>query len=306
MHDDILPLQRSLRRRLFEGPDAIRWRPGRDLAAHLLLYLDDAEACWRIAAEWLREHLDADRVDGGFGGFIGQRGVIENYVVSAEVRRGSLPMPRLQGLSFNGASPCMRSVWRETGVFTLPDVSQTIRFTDDERLTLLALGTAAKLALPIRDHGTPIGLMCADWHREVPHWSGDSCHHLGELTRQALGPLLAAAAQWHSGHPPQPADPPGCEAGWNRAPALQDSLLIRLPPPIHADEGAQFSRLTPAERKVAQLVAVGLSYKEVARQLNRSLSTVDHQLRSIREKLGVRSTARLVHMLTEQLAPPAE
>ena len=51
--------------------------------------------------------------------------------------------------------------------------------------------------------------------------------------------------------------------------------------------------LTPAERGVAKLVAEGLSYKEVARKLGRSFSTVDHQLRSIRAKLGARSTARL-------------
>lgn len=42
-------------------------------------------------------------------------------------------------------------------------------------------------------------------------------------------------------------------------------------------------------------MAGGLSYKEVARRLGRSLSTVDHQLRSIRHKLGLPSTARLVH-----------
>jgi DNA-binding CsgD family transcriptional regulator len=52
--------------------------------------------------------------------------------------------------------------------------------------------------------------------------------------------------------------------------------------------------------KVARLVAMGLSYKEVARQLQRSLSTVDHQLRSIRDKLGVRSTSRLVRLLNVQ------
>ena len=59
--DDILSVQRRLRRRLFEGETAIRWRPGRELAAQLLLYLDDAQACWRITADWLRETLDADR-----------------------------------------------------------------------------------------------------------------------------------------------------------------------------------------------------------------------------------------------------
>lgn len=58
--------------------------------------------------------------------------------------------------------------------------------------------------------------------------------------------------------------------------------------------------LTPAELKVASLVAKGLSCNEIARRLDRSLSTVDHQSRSIRDKLGARSTARLVHLLTER------
>ena len=60
------------------------------------------------------------------------------------------------------------------------------------------------------------------------------------------------------------------------------------------------AELTPAERKVADLVATGMSYKEIARHLNRSFSTVDHQLRSVRTKLGVRSTSRLVRLLSDQ------
>ena len=63
-----------------------------------------------------------------------------------------------------------------------------------------------------------------------------------------------------------------------------------------------FAALTPADWRVARLIAIGLSYKEVARQLDRSLSTVDHHLRSIRDKLGPRSTARLVHLLNESAA----
>jgi len=61
--DEILALQRALRRRFFEGPQAVRWRPGRELVAQLLLYLDSPERCWALVAKWLRETLDADRVD---------------------------------------------------------------------------------------------------------------------------------------------------------------------------------------------------------------------------------------------------
>jgi DNA-binding CsgD family transcriptional regulator len=62
------------------------------------------------------------------------------------------------------------------------------------------------------------------------------------------------------------------------------------------------AKLTPAERRVAELVAAGLSYKEIARRLDRSVSTIDHQLRSVRFKLGARSNSRLVRLLADQLA----
>ncbi len=298
MSVDILYMQRSLRRRLLEGPQAIRWRPGRELVAHMLLYLDDAPACWRIATEWVREQLDADRVDGGFGGFVGAQGRVEDYVVVAEVQRASLALPSVQGLRFNAASPCLRKVWSAPALCALPAVSQDPGFTEDERLTLLALGTSAKLALPLRDGAQAVGLMCADWHRELPRWRDDPCQQVSELAQHALGPVLAAAASQQRGAQQQA----------NGALPVQwepPRLLLRAPARLSEAPPGVLSGLTSAELKVAQLVVNGLSYKEVARQLKRSLSTVDHQLRSIREKLGVRSTARLVHVLTEHL-PPAQ
>jgi len=75
-------------------------------------------------------------------------------------------------------------------------------------------------------------------------------------------------------------------------------LLLRAGAMNHPQEAGPLACLTAAELKVAQLVVNGLSYKEVARQLKRSLSTVDHQLRSIREKTGAASTAALIHLLS--------
>lgn len=55
--------------------------------------------------------------------------------------------------------------------------------------------------------------------------------------------------------------------------------------------------LTPAELKVAWLAASGMPYKVIADRLNKSFATVDHQLRSIRRKLQVRSHAELSAVL---------
>jgi DNA-binding CsgD family transcriptional regulator len=300
--DDILRIQRDLRRRLFEGPGAIRWRPGRELAAQLLLFLDDPQACWRITAEWLRDTLDADRVDGGFGGFVGANGRPRDYVVMAEAQRDSLRLPPVIGLRFSASNPGLRAVWCSGDVAPFGDVSQEITFTEDLRVALREIGTAAKLALPVRDGARPIGLICADWHREAPRWNADACLELGGFAQTALGPVLATAAQLavdrmeslrttHS-----IADEDRGMAVGDAQRELQDT---RGMPAGHSV--VAFADLTPAEWKVARLVAMGLSYKEVAREVDRSLSTVDHQLRSIRDKLGVRSTRRLVRLLNDHL-----
>jgi DNA-binding NarL/FixJ family response regulator len=54
------------------------------------------------------------------------------------------------------------------------------------------------------------------------------------------------------------------------------------------------ARLTPREREVMQLIAEGLSSKEVAARLDLGVSTVDTHRKRIMEKLALRNTADLV------------
>jgi DNA-binding CsgD family transcriptional regulator len=280
--EDILHVQRSLRARLFEGGSAIRWRPGRELAAQLLLYLDDPEACWRLTTEWLRETLDADRVDGGFGGFVGAGGAPRDYVVIAESQRPGLRLPAVMNRRFEAADPALRAVWGQRGLLAFDDVSQA-GMPAAMRGTLQSLGTAAKVALPVHDGERPIGILCADWHREAPRWNEAACLEASRFTHAALGALMGAAQRLGRRVAAVPVLPQATvdvpDSGWGQAPAA-------------------WHELTPAEQRVAKLVAFGLSYKEVARRLDRSPATIDHQLRSIRQKLGVASTSRLVRLLS--------
>jgi DNA-binding CsgD family transcriptional regulator len=58
--------------------------------------------------------------------------------------------------------------------------------------------------------------------------------------------------------------------------------------------------LTPAERRVADLAAFGLTNREVASDLNLSPHTVDYHLRQIYRKLGITSRVRLARAVVEQ------
>jgi hypothetical protein len=56
-----------LRDDLFGSTSRIRWRPARNLAAHMLLFVDDSKRCSAIAVEWIRDDLGCSRVDTGLG-----------------------------------------------------------------------------------------------------------------------------------------------------------------------------------------------------------------------------------------------
>jgi DNA-binding CsgD family transcriptional regulator len=81
----------------------------------------------------------------------------------------------------------------------------------------------------------------------------------------------------------------GCP-GWAQAAAAE---LDR----ISGRRAAPAGGLTPSEQRVAELVAAGLSNKQVAAQLYVSAATVDTHLRGVYAKLGIRSRTQLAQHL---------
>ncbi len=61
--------------------------------------------------------------------------------------------------------------------------------------------------------------------------------------------------------------------------------------------GYPLAALSPREREVAELYAEGLSYKEVARELSLSPTTVRNQIARCYQKLEIRDKAALIHRL---------
>ncbi|MGE0350904.1 alpha/beta fold hydrolase [Hydrogenophaga sp.] len=71
--------------------------------------------------------------------------------------------------------------------------------------------------------------------------------------------------------------------------------------PADATESAGSAALTPAEREVLRLVALGLDNLAIAQQLHKSEKTVRNQVSSIFDKLGVRTRAEaIVHVRDRQ------
>jgi DNA-binding CsgD family transcriptional regulator len=270
---ELIQIQSQLRHRLLEDPRTRVSGGARDLAAHLLLYLDDGLYCWNLTVAWLREVLDADRVDGGFSTQSDQA-----FIPLVESLNPARHVPSSVGIKIDARDSGVRCVWSSNVVVSFVDVESENRIQSALRRQLLAIGTRSRLAVALRDGDESVGLICADWMEADKANDFERREQLDEISRSVLGPVFAALRR----------------ASRISSPASG----IKQP---SDDVGPGLALLTPAERKVAQLAVEGLSYKEIARKLNRSTFTVDHQLRSIREKLGVCSTSKAIHILTEEL-----
>lgn len=273
--------QARLRDDLFGSAGRIRWRPARDLAAHMLLFVDDARRCSTIAVDWIRGGLDCSRVDTGLGASDS-----ETYLPGfAEARDPDAEVPTYAGTEVNNMARAMQLMWRTQTPIVFSDVASDGRF--DARLhdMLVNAGTTSKMAAPVSYRGRAIGLICANWvGRSIPNSS--SLHERFEsVVGDVLGPILLASHELTA-----------MRAAASRAePDTADNTVT--------GDARGIVQLTPAELKVAWLAASGMPYKLIADRLNKSFSTVDHQLRSIRQKLRVRTYAELAAVLAHSGRP---
>lgn len=264
-----------LRDELFGSAGRIRWRPARDLAAHMLLFVDDAKRCSDIAVDWIRGDLSCSRVDTGLGA-PSSATYVPGY---AESRDPNADVPTYAGTLVNNWAGAMQLMWNTEHPIVFSDVAEDSRF--DERLhdMLVSTGTTSKMAAPVSYRGRSIGLICANWVGQ-PMPNSSALHERYEsVVADVLGPILLASHEL---------------AAMRAAAGRGDSETSDRDP---VDLGGGLVLLTPAELKVAWLAASGMPYKLIADRLGKSFSTVDHQLRSIRHKLKVRTYAELAAVL---------
>jgi DNA-binding CsgD family transcriptional regulator len=63
------------------------------------------------------------------------------------------------------------------------------------------------------------------------------------------------------------------------------------------------SRLSDREREVAELLLLGMPYRDIGSQLFISAKTVEHHVARIRRRLGAESRSEMLSMLRAILAP---
>lgn len=287
--ESVLFTQRQLRRQLLDDKHRIQWAPARDLAAHLLIRLDDVGACWEFGTQWLLTEMAADRITAGP---CDSRRIY--YSPLFESLHPDKTVPSLKGTRFEIAEASMRRILtaRQAVAFTDLPIGSIARTDGAARH---APPIAVKLGMALRTGERATGMICAHWLDRRRLAAADHCVGLTSAVNEVFNPILQAAQQlaeeggpaaWH-----EPAlDVAGTTAAATAAAQVKAAGALK----------SALSALTPAELRLARLAATGMSYKEIARQLNRSFSTVDHHLRSIRQKFDVHSSARLITLLAAE------
>lgn len=263
--------QRHLRGTLLDRKVMAEYSAARDLASELLLYLDDSKACWMLAADRLRTILAVERVDGGFATPSDQR----YYPGQSESLSDAEEIPSLSGITVSNAENGMRLLWTSPKPIVFRSIREERAFGARLRSDLERAGVSTKMAFALHDERGPFALLCADRvkHGE-PDWKTWQYEFFEGASKLFLGPILGAA--------------------------------LTLREHIANAEPNALGTLSKAEWRVAELASLGLSYKEIARTINRSVYTVDHHLRSIRIKLHIDSHAKLTSFLGSHGCPSKE
>lgn len=92
-------------------------------------------------------------------------------------------------------------------------------------------------------------------------------------------------------------------AGEDIVPGTDATSAGEAAAPVRATRPSRAAQLSEREREVAELLLLGLPYRDIGAQLFISAKTVEHHVARIRRRLGAESRSEMLSMLRTMLAP---
>lgn len=256
--DANIPDLRTLRHRFLDERRHNTPGPLLDCVAHMLLYIDQPDALLEIGLSYLVRTLGVCRGDAGISA-----PYLTLYTPTAVYLDPRREAPTMLGISIPNKHPILQLIWHTTGPVRFEQVEQN-PVIGDLREAFISLRSRSMVARRLEHYDTTLGLICLDHTEESHVWQPDELALIDDFCQDFLAPILAYSLR----------------------------LSKRLPQVRNANA------LTSAELEAVRLATEGLTYSEIAARLNKSVRTVDNQLRHAREKLGARNQIDLVRLST--------
>jgi len=182
----------------------------------------------------------------------------KHYTPITEFRNQDSQAPSIIGLQLPNSHSAMQHVWQNSQPVTINSVSENENLLDLKSI-FLNVGCKSMLLQRLQWNNELIGIACVD-HTDKSHkWSNTEVNCMHIFCEKFLGPLAGLSNYWFN-------------------------------PKLHS----MFSKPSESELIAIRLAAKGLSYKEIANQLNKSTRTIENQFRNARNRLNAKNQIELV------------
>jgi DNA-binding CsgD family transcriptional regulator len=182
----------------------------------------------------------------------------QHYTPITEFRNQLTNPLSITGLLLPNQHKAMQKVWQTSSPIAINDVSsyESLKELKD---VFLNTGCKSMLLQKLVWDGEPIGIACIDHTVEQHIWNEYEINFMHTFCSTFLGPLAGISNYWFN-------------------------------PKLHS----MFSKPTESELIAIRLAAKGLTYKQIADQLNKSTRTIENQFRNARNRLNARNQIDLV------------
>lgn len=182
----------------------------------------------------------------------------QHYTPITEFRNPKTSPPSITGLLLPNQHTAMQYVWQTSLPIAINDVSSNDTLNELKDIFLSA-GCKSMLLQKLTWEDKPIGIACIDYTIQSHIWSDDEVNFMHTFCTIFLGPLAGISNYWFN-------------------------------PKLHS----MFAKPTESELIAIRLAAKGMTYKQIANQLNKSTRTIENQFRNARNRLSARNQTDLV------------
>lgn len=161
-------------------------------------------------------------------------------------------------VTYSNQAKVFKKAWMQPTAVTSVNIHDD-KIMSDSKDTFEAIHTESILFHRLSIGKKVVGLTCIDFTKDQHIWTPNEVTFISDFCRTFLGPLAGISQYWHGSKKEQ---------------------LVKRP--------------STAELNAIKLAAKGMSYKQIANELNKSSRTIENQLRSAREALNAINQADLI------------